>query len=78
MSLLDADLEFKLQTAAAINNGDEECARYLIANRERLLPEMLGAAERNGEEVDYLVARFVRGVHARHLAGALLVDGGAA
>lgn len=74
ITLLDlqlADLEYKLQTGVRMTEGDEVCSKYLIENRERLIPTIIKAAKRNGVEVDTLVASFIRGAHKRHEAGLL-------
>lgn len=64
-----ADLEFKLQIAKKIGDGDEDCAIYLLNGRRRILPRLMLKQQKYGGEIDDIVAEFVRGVHARHESG---------
>jgi hypothetical protein len=61
-------LEARLQIAAGIMRGCE-CAGYLTRRQDVLLPAIAKQADATGEDPDYVLARFMRGVHARHAEG---------
>jgi len=63
-------LEWKLQFAVHI---DCECSIYMLANRERILPALFKAANKQNEDVEDVVCRFIKNLHKRHLEGKSIV-----
>lgn len=66
MDWLTADLEWKMQFARKL---DCICSTYMMNNRVRILPNLVKASVEQKEDVDDVIARFVRNLHQRHLGG---------
>lgn len=60
-----ADLEYRLHIAVLIGDGQIRAARYLIANRERLLPQIVIKAIAQEVDAVDLTNKFCRGVAER-------------
>lgn len=52
------DLEYKLTVGMLLTRGDTVCAEYFVNQRERLLPAILNAAQKQGREPDEVFAAF--------------------
>ena len=64
-----ASMEWQLQQANALLNGDAECTKYLQIKRNSMPARIAQLSVEDGTDADQTVHNLIRGVHQRHLDG---------
>lgn len=67
LDLIDnVESEFRVLLA---ESSDNECARYLIRNKDRLIHNVVETNIETGEETIDVLTRLFRGIHRVHISG---------